>query len=126
MEVKEAIEFIEETTSLLNGFRLSAEGIRQTKEKNKEVISILQQGEKYKAIVEDIDNLIAMDTNDFYREQVKFIKQKYFPQPVKKVITIEVGGEDPDWIIEWFKDKVENLNKTYYKDKIRVNFKEVK
>jgi predicted metallopeptidase len=60
----------------------------------------------------------------------KWYEQRYHNKPiqddypVKKTITIEVEGEDPSWIIEWFKDKAENLNETYYKNKIKVNIKE--
>ena len=54
----------------------------------KEIIELLQRGEKYEAIVREIEdimnkNLFPYDRLDLIRDILKDVKQKYFPEPSK-------------------------------------------
>lgn len=76
-----------------------------------EVIRCLEEGKKYEAIVNDIEKALSpggaieYDFNyenylrnnapdeiyiKFMRDCIKKIKQKYFPKPIKKTITIDI------------------------------------
>jgi len=80
MEAKEAIEF-------LLGYHLTFE-LNETCKKRDEVISLLQRGEKYEAIVNDIDNnygffshnYVGSNSTDCIDSVLKRLKQKYFPK----------------------------------------------
>ena len=88
MEVKEAIEII-------NGMhrRIIGEWAHSDKEEEDirkeldEIISLLQQGEKYRQIVEEIISSRYFSARD--NEYLKSFKQKYFPKEIVKEV---VGG----------------------------------
>jgi len=56
-----------------------------------------KEGEKYKQICRDIESLMELDRSSLYRDQMKFIKQKYFP-PAKKIMIVEIEGENEDLV----------------------------
>lgn len=75
------------------------------KGKINEIIKLLQRGGKYEKVVNEIDERLILgkpipyhdgldikdlSTLDFVKLIIKDIKQKYFPEPVKKTITIEI------------------------------------
>lgn len=69
-------------------------------------IGLLQRGEKYKEMWGWLDNSVnanGMEYNKTWKEQVgkimADIEQKYFPKPVKKIITIELEAEKDHIII---------------------------
>lgn len=119
MEVKEAIEIITEDR---NGNR------RMDIREADEIISLLQDLEKHREYWEQAKNRFRAYCFNRSIDVMELIEQDYEPQPVKKVITIEVEAKDKsdmNWIIESFKDDVENINSTY-KGEIKVNIKEEK
>jgi len=83
MEVKEAIEFMElYKYNHINEPCQEEEGIN-------EVISLLQQGEKYRQMWEELDDSLEPEGNPDYPDDIgdynavmfmKHIKQKYFPK----------------------------------------------
>ena len=87
-----------------------------------DIVSLLRYLEKYKAIVEELENILLP-------EQYKYVEsliQKYFPQPVKKTITIEVEAKDEiavNWFIGWLHDTVGGSNE-FNHNTIKVNIKE--
>lgn len=100
MEVKEAIEFIKDEIMFADD-NYDEDKIKQ----RDEIISLLQELKKYKKIVDDIENYEVKENftvPDEYlgiqggvmKYVIKTIKQKYFPQTVKKVITIEVEARE--------------------------------
>ena len=115
MEVKWVIKF-------LKSFKINISDMDE--EYIDKIISFLQELEKYKKMWGKLENLFKCDKSDFVRDQMMFIKQKYFPQPVKKVITIEVEAEGKDdvyWLNRYAKELNMNLPSRF-----KVNIKEVK
>ena len=130
MDTKEAIKYV-------NGFRIVYPGNRGCNEERKEnidkVISLLQELEKYKAMWEELKKesdedvfKACFDNSVYYSRRFKsvitYIEQKYFPQSVKKTITIEIEGEDGklDWSINALKKYINNM----IMDGMKVNIKE--
>jgi hypothetical protein len=101
-----------------------------------EVISLLQslstakvEGEKYKEMWEGIKAKINsykktdLENMGYFIYEIYKVEQKYFPsQTVKKIITIEVEGEDGklDWSINALKKYINNM----IMDGMKVNIKE--
>ena len=79
MNTKEAIKFVEYIFTLAD--------IKYDSKKKDEVISLLQYGEKYKAMWEEVVRYFSyMEWKDGI---IRKIKQKYFPKPketIKEVI----------------------------------------
>ena len=114
----------EEIISLLQELEKYKRMFLQCKISYEEMQERLKKCEPYKKMWEDLENLTKYDKSEIYKDQMMFIKQKYFPRPVKKVITIEIEGENVGWVIESFKDDVKNINREY--KNIKVNIKEEK
>ena len=87
MEVKEAIEFVREIKHSGNGYGNS---YISDFNKLKDIISLLQQGDKYREMLEDIrlecnDTLIEFPKSKItysFNDIFKMFKQKYFPKGV--------------------------------------------
>lgn len=82
MDTKEAKEFIEKR-------------ICESPQKD-QLFNLLERGEeneKYKAIVDELENKFQYY---WVKDAIKAMKQKYFPKPVKKTITIEVEADNKD------------------------------
>ena len=78
MEVKEAIDRLEDFIS-----DFEAEGNRGMVEEYKEVIALLEQGEKYKKMwEEDAKDWLGNDLD--LKEWMNDTKQKYFPKEAKQ------------------------------------------
>jgi len=85
METEEAIEFLTyEKVYFIN----DSYGKKHCRELN-EVIELLQRGEKYEAIVNELENdygflahrYAGSDSTDYLRYVIPRLKQKYFPKP---------------------------------------------
>jgi len=87
MEIKEAIEFVREIKHSGNGYGNS---YISDFNKLKDIISLLQQGDKYREMLEDIrlecnDTLIEFPKSKItysFNDIFKMFKQKYFPKGV--------------------------------------------
>ena len=98
MEIKEAIESVEDTYNIHENDRSSSdEGTERIFRQRDEVITLLQQGEaatienielkKYKKIVNELDKVNIGEDGEFgYRRRklVAELKQKYFPEGIPK------------------------------------------
>ena len=110
-----------------------------------EVIKRLEEGEKYKKILDDIEKaispggIIEYDFNyenylrdnapdetyiKFMHDCIKKIKQKYFPEPVKKTITINIETTNER---ELFRQliKAKYLLEKYFEDGRRRNIQPI-
>ena len=84
MEVKEAIDFLERLQNP------HLEWLKKHNDNIDEIISLLQQGEKYRQMLEDIrlecnDTLIEFPKSKItysFNDIFKMFKQKYFPKGV--------------------------------------------
>jgi hypothetical protein len=85
LNIKEAIEFVNEYTHCSDDNKSKWYDVHDFLEKKHKVIAFIKEGEKYKKMSEECINYFN-SVNDNY---IKKLKQKYFPQPVKKTITIE-------------------------------------
>jgi len=100
MDTKEAIEFFKKA-------RGSYIYIRELDDKLfDEIIDLLEQGEKYRLMVEEIEkNVLNMNGEDF-RGMVEMIKDKYFPKDLLqqgkkyKIIIEELKKEYGNGILE--------------------------
>jgi len=89
------------------------------------------EGEKYKKYWEEFKNKHGDYPMDEYIDiatQMNNLEQKYFPNPIKKIITIEVEAKDKDhlnWFIQHFIMGMEiKINDLHEKDNIKINIKE--
>ncbi len=82
MKTKEAIKY-------LNGFNIEYVGNRGFNEERKnnlnEVIALLKRGEKFEAIVNDLEKfndgkVLKVNENEWWKYRVNKIIQKYFPK----------------------------------------------
>jgi hypothetical protein len=128
MDVKEAIAFLESIK-----WRFPEAGYPfpfDTDQKILKVISLLQELEKYKEIVNEIYtkywHLSFMEGNreSTLGDEIYKIRGKYFPQPVKKVITIEVEGGCEESFTARFEYYLGEIKK-YARGNTKVNIKEV-
>ena len=132
MEVKRAIQCVKDKYEGWIGYAQSQEEVNKLGKECNEVISLLQELEKYKEIVKSIQWHIETSkkcSSEVYG-WLKFIEriiQKYFPTSVKKTITIEVEGRN-EADITWFKGVIKSEMAEYAKayDYIKVNIKEEK
>ena len=120
MNTKEAIEFVDNR-------------LCESPQKD-QLFNLLKRGEKYEAIVKEIEEamspggIIEYDFNyenylrnnapneiyiKFMRNSIKKIKQKYFPKPIKKTITITQKEIYPWWNISTKDEKMEVYFKYY-------------
>jgi hypothetical protein len=107
----------------------------ETKGYFERIISLLEQGEKYKNIVDDLENWDVRRVMEIPQKYlgiqggamqyiIKITKQKYFPsQPVKKVITIEVEGGCEESFTARFEYYLGEIKK-YARGNTKVNIKE--
>ncbi len=117
METKEAIKYVE-------GFNLT---FNEERKKNlKQVQSLLEEGGKYKAIVDELKKfndgkVIKINENEWWKYRMSKIIQKYFPKPIKKIITIEIEGES-----EYMEKFISRLNSVVgqINSGVRTNIKE--
>ena len=97
MNTREAIEFLTDHYPVETGVYSYKE---KSKRKN-DIIKLLQRGEKYKAMWGELENE-GKSYSYSYTATTKFlmnnIKQKYFPKPIKKTITIEIEGDSEELI----------------------------
>ena len=94
------------------------------------IISLLQQGEKYKRIVEDVEQYIIdrrTIEEDFATNGkdilglIKWLKRKYFLKLFKKTVAIDFESEDKDVVnscINLLKKRLEEYSET-----IHINYK---
>ncbi len=145
MSVEEAIEVIYILQRMLGRVReLPNKEYDETLKETNEVISLLQslstaqvEGEKYKTMWKELkqengteytyfdNDLIRPKTRNLI-EVMEELEQKYFPQPVKRVIQIEVEAKDEiavNWFIGWLHDTVGGSNE-FNHNTIKVNIKE--
>ena len=131
MDVKEAIQHIKDKYEGWEGWAHSQEEVNKLGQECNEVISLLQDLEKYKEIVKSIQWHIETSkkcSSEVYG-WLKFIEriiQKYFPTSVKKVITIEVEGKNKEKLF-WAVNSIENqIIGNFDVEDIKVNIKEEK
>ena len=127
MEVKEAIEFANEIFNDWENIYCTSTGVNiEANKKLKQVIELLQRGEKYEAIVKEIKYEIdwhrperevhdsgSKGDDEYINETLDLIdkiEQKYFPKPIKKVVTVEIKGdtERVNLAINGIRDSLDN------------------
>lgn len=122
MNTKKAIELIEH----VSWNRFGNYGYDNNRE---EMIELLRRGEKFEKIVYEIDErlipgaltpsydgLNSLSTLNFVKLIIEDIKQKYFPKPIKKTITIRIKGDGKNVksFIGWLHDN--SVSKLHEKD----------
>lgn len=139
MEVKEAIEFLDKVKKERIDLKLNRHYLNLSYRFDgiSYCISFLQELEKYREIWEEFKKIydntpirlghypngIAKPSTSV-GELMEKLEQKYFPQPVKKVITIEVEMKS-DIEMGWFKNYIKaHLDKVLDKYDVKVNIKE--
>ena len=133
MEVKEVIQHIKDKYEGWEGWAHSQEEVNKLGQECNEVISLLQELEKYKEMWEEFRLKYRCSQLQYYGFKtngidvpiaMRIFEQKHFPQPVKKVITIEVRAEGKDdvyWLNRYAKELNMNLPSRF-----KVNIKEEK
>lgn len=114
MDTKEAI-----VETIIQHLKINIEN-NIDNEYDEDIISLLQEGEKYKKMWEELKD---QSTVPYYKSLLSDLEQKYIPQPVKKVITIEVEAKD-EKCFEWFKKYIGEVNDIIGKNSVKVNIKE--
>ena len=97
----------------------------------------VEEGEKYKKIVEEMDEvlepgmifeipegMVGSRHIDVIKYLFKEIKEKYFPKPVKKTITIEFESKSEDLINRTIKHLKSGSIESWYNGLVKVNIKE--
>ena len=85
LDIKEAIGFVNEYTHCSDDNKTRWYDVHDFLEKKYKVIAFIKEGEKYKAMFEEAIKYFNGIDDSYIRE----LKQRYFPTPVKKTITIE-------------------------------------
>lgn len=112
MKIKEAIEWIRNVPKINlyigtkkegKGKILFTNGIKDCTEEEyykdiNEVISLLQRGEKFEQMWNEIATMYKLPCygleNQAFKDIVKYLEQKYFPKEARKTITIEFECQD--------------------------------
>ena len=129
MEVKGAIQCVKDKYEGWEGYAQSQEEVNKLGKECNEVISLLQDLEKYKEMWEEFDNkyghfgLLVCGMSRRICEWMKDLEQKYLPQPVKKVITIEVETKN-EIAFKMFSEELNKMTNEYFSN-VKVNIKEV-
>uniref|UniRef100_A0A6M3IEW1 Uncharacterized protein n=1 Tax=viral metagenome TaxID=1070528 RepID=A0A6M3IEW1_9ZZZZ len=94
MEVKEAIEWMRENNIILKYTEKSTSTnnryvfVNVYNDAVNDIISLLQQGEKYRLMWEELDDFIGYSDYDIL-QKMKDIKQKHFPKEGFKTLSVE-------------------------------------
>ena len=118
MEVKEAIQCVKDKYEGWEGYAQSQEECNELGKECNEVISLLQDLEKCKLCWEDIRDYYGY----IFEGRINFLKRKYFPQPIKKVITIEVETKNKI-AFKMFSEELNKMTNEYFSN-VKVNIKE--
>ena len=86
MNTKEAIEFLDH---MANSFKcISSLNCKSIDKKKNEIVAILEQGEAYRQIVEDLKysmcRLADYDVEQDWLSELYKLEQKYFPKEAKQ------------------------------------------
>lgn len=125
MEVKKMIEFLIKFRNEYKDIKNSPYIIYAEQMDN--IISLLQSLSKYKELFEETKEYIERNWLNWQKEAIKVLEQKYFPQPVKKTITIEVEAKDEKsakWAVDYITCDIKKNNWVEPSIKIKVNIKE--
>ena len=122
MDVKETIKWLNNFKVCLDDVVYCDDDKKLTLKELQDVSSFLQELEKYKKILEGIKS--ETKGNTYWEMIIKNQEQKYFPQPVKKVITIEVETKNKI-AFKMFSEELNKMTNEYFSN-VKVNIREVK